>query len=141
MSSCIFDCTIILRFSREVFMKKQHEPTMKVGWRINPAHKLLQTRMDHMRRFRHQHEQLQTVIIRVLRPNFAASRTANHDQSNSVDNESKQVDSLPLDSTDTSAIEVSFKSLFESKINLNVKFRHSALKSNQNRCKTSLLHS
>nr|XP_018911901.1 PREDICTED: dynein heavy chain, cytoplasmic [Bemisia tabaci] len=90
---------------REVFMKKQHEPTMKVGWRINPAHKLLQTRMDHMRRFRHQHEQLQTVIIRVLRPNFAASRTANHDQSNSVDNESKQVDSLPLDSTDTSAIE------------------------------------
>ena len=37
-------------------------------WRISSAHKILQSRMEQMRKFRRQHEQLCTVIARVLRP-------------------------------------------------------------------------
>lgn len=35
-------------------------------WRVAPSHKKLQGRMEHMRRFRRQHEQLRTVMLRVL---------------------------------------------------------------------------
>uniref|UniRef100_A0A1I8II96 Dynein heavy chain, cytoplasmic n=1 Tax=Macrostomum lignano TaxID=282301 RepID=A0A1I8II96_9PLAT len=49
-------------------VKKKREEMMKTVWRINPAHKRLQTRLDQMRKFRHQHEQLRQVIVRVLRP-------------------------------------------------------------------------
>ena len=52
---------------REVVKRKRDEH-MKMVWRVAPAHKKLQTRMEHMRRFRRQHEQLRTVIVRVLRP-------------------------------------------------------------------------
>ena len=48
-------------------------------WRIQPAHKRLQTRIEEMREFRRQHEQLCAVITRVLRPsvNQRASPEAN----------------------------------------------------------------
>uniref|UniRef100_A0A146KZ76 Dynein heavy chain, cytoplasmic n=1 Tax=Lygus hesperus TaxID=30085 RepID=A0A146KZ76_LYGHE len=49
-------------------VKKKREEQMKMVWRVMPAHKKLQTRMEHMRKFRYQHEQLRTVIVRVLRP-------------------------------------------------------------------------
>ncbi|XP_058810234.1 dynein heavy chain, cytoplasmic isoform X2 [Phymastichus coffea] len=52
---------------REVVKRKRDEH-MKMVWRVSPAHKKLQSRMEHMRRFRRQHEQLRTVIVRVLRP-------------------------------------------------------------------------
>jgi dynein heavy chain 1 len=42
---------------RDIAKKKREEP-LKVSWRVNPAHKLLQTRIDQMRKFRRQHEQL-----------------------------------------------------------------------------------
>ena len=51
---------------RDIAKKKREEP-LKVSWRVNPAHKLLQTRIDQMRKFRRQHEQLRSVISRVLR--------------------------------------------------------------------------
>lgn len=51
---------------RDIAKKKREEP-LKISWRVNPAHKLLQTRIDQMRKFRRQHEQLRTVISRVLR--------------------------------------------------------------------------
>ncbi|BES93792.1 dynein heavy chain [Nesidiocoris tenuis] len=54
-------------------VKKKREEQMKMVWRVMPAHKKLQTRMEHMRKFRYQHEQLRTVIVRVLRPGTAGS--------------------------------------------------------------------
>ncbi|XP_018494643.2 dynein heavy chain, cytoplasmic [Galendromus occidentalis] len=49
-------------------VKKKREETYKMVWRLTAAHKVLQARMEQMRKFRRQHEQLRTVIIRVLRP-------------------------------------------------------------------------
>lgn len=49
-------------------VKKKRDEHLKMVWRINPAHKKLQQRMEHMRKFRRHHEQLRTVIVRVLRP-------------------------------------------------------------------------
>lgn len=51
-------------------MKKKRDEHLKMVWRISAQHKKLQTRMDQMRRFRRQHEQLRTVIVRVLRPSI-----------------------------------------------------------------------
>uniref|UniRef100_A0A183B0V6 DHC_N1 domain-containing protein n=1 Tax=Echinostoma caproni TaxID=27848 RepID=A0A183B0V6_9TREM len=49
-------------------IKKKREEQMRMVWRSNPAHRHLQIRLDQMRKFRHQHEQLRQVIVRVLRP-------------------------------------------------------------------------
>ncbi len=76
-------------------------------WRMSPIHKRLQTRMEHMRRFRHQHEQLRTVIVRVLRPNVVNANVRNADteqNTTAVD----QPTETAFDSADSSAIEVGF---------------------------------
>ncbi|CAG0913348.1 unnamed protein product [Notodromas monacha] len=49
-------------------VKKKREDSVKMTWRISPAHKHLQARMDKMRKFRVHHEELRKVISRVLRP-------------------------------------------------------------------------
>lgn len=49
-------------------VKRKREENLKMVWRINPAHRKLQSRRDQMRKFRRQHEQLRAVIVRVLRP-------------------------------------------------------------------------
>lgn len=49
-------------------VKRKREENLKMVWRLSPAHRKLQSRLDHMRRFRRQHEQLRAVIVRVLRP-------------------------------------------------------------------------
>lgn len=49
-------------------VKKKRDETIKSVWRVLPNHKKLQQRMEEMRKFRRQHEQLRTVILRVLRP-------------------------------------------------------------------------
>lgn len=49
-------------------VKRKREENLKMVWRINPAHRKLQGRLDQMRKFRRQHEQLRAVIVRVLRP-------------------------------------------------------------------------
>ncbi|XP_052274955.1 cytoplasmic dynein 1 heavy chain 1-like isoform X3 [Dreissena polymorpha] len=49
-------------------VKKKREEHLRMVWRVNPAHKRLQGRLDNMRKFRRQHEQLRQVIVRVLRP-------------------------------------------------------------------------
>lgn len=54
-------------------VKKKRDEHLKIIWRINPAHKKLQMRMEHMRKFRRHHEQLRTVIVRVLRPTRQAA--------------------------------------------------------------------
>ncbi|XP_065208173.1 dynein heavy chain, cytoplasmic isoform X2 [Planococcus citri] len=86
-------------------VKKKREEQLKMVWRMSPVHKRLQTRMEHMRRFRHQHEQLRTVIVRVLRPNIGTTPDrADGDQiMNPGSNE--QLDESAFDSADSSAIE------------------------------------
>ncbi|QQP51741.1 Dynein heavy chain_ cytoplasmiclike [Caligus rogercresseyi] len=54
-------------------VKKKREEHLKMVWRVNFAHKRLQARMEQMRNFRRHHEQLRTVIVRVLRPNISPS--------------------------------------------------------------------
>lgn len=51
---------------RDIMKKKRDE--MKMIWRVTPAHKKLHTRMEQIRKFRRQHEQLRSVIERVLKP-------------------------------------------------------------------------
>ena len=52
-----------MRCSRDLAKKKRDEQ-LKMVWRVSPAHKKLQQRMDQMRNFRRQHEQLRAVIVR-----------------------------------------------------------------------------
>ncbi|XP_038118676.1 dynein heavy chain, cytoplasmic isoform X2 [Culex quinquefasciatus] len=80
-------------------VKKKRDEHIKMVWRIAPAHKKLQQRMEHMRKFRRQHEQLRTVIVRVLRP--ARQPAGSSDAGNGTD--PKQPYSL--DSADANAIE------------------------------------
>lgn len=51
-------------------MAKKKREDMKTFWRVSPAHKKLQSRMEQMRKFRRQHEQLCSVIGRVLPPSI-----------------------------------------------------------------------
>lgn len=66
-------------------VKRKREENLKMVWRLSPAHRKLQSRLDHMRRFRRQHEQLRAVIVRVLRPQvnisyFLALMSARHER-------------------------------------------------------------
>ncbi|XP_042877142.1 dynein heavy chain, cytoplasmic-like isoform X4 [Penaeus japonicus] len=56
-------------------VKKKRDEQLKMVWRVSPAHKKLQLRMEQMRKFRRQHEQLRTVIVRVLRPSVVKTTT------------------------------------------------------------------
>lgn len=51
---------------RDILKKKRDE--IKMMWRVNFSHKKLHGRMEQIRKFRRQHEQLRSVIERVLRP-------------------------------------------------------------------------
>lgn len=89
-------------------MKKKRDEHMKMVWRISPHHKKLQSRMDQMRKFRRQHEQLRTVIVRVLRPTV---------RENVVQTEGEDLEppkpAFSLDAADANAIEVSYMHLLE----------------------------
>ena len=58
---------------RELGKKKREEYKL---YRPMIAHKKLEARLEHVRRFRNQHEQLRTVIVRVLRPDSHAQTEA-----------------------------------------------------------------
>jgi dynein heavy chain 1 len=81
-------------------IKKKRDEQMKMVWRISAQHKKLQSRMEHMRKFRRQHEQLRTVIVRVLRPSVrdAAAPVEGEDLEQSKP-------TLSLDAADANAIE------------------------------------
>jgi len=49
-------------------VKRQREGRMKINWRVDLDHKQLQSRMENMRNFRQQHDQLRKVITVVLGP-------------------------------------------------------------------------
>ena len=92
-------------FTSDLMKKKQEH--MKMTWRVQPSHKRLQARMEQMRKFRRQHEQLRTVIVRVLRP--AVQRPAAADQAavtGGAGTGETQPQPLSLDAADANAIEV-----------------------------------
>lgn len=74
---------------------------------MQPAHKRLQTRMEHMRRFRRQHEQLRTVIVRVLRPSGKQGENA---ITQGEEGQTPNKEFLSLEANDASAIEVCLNS-------------------------------
>ncbi|XP_055612109.1 dynein heavy chain, cytoplasmic isoform X2 [Uranotaenia lowii] len=82
-------------------VKKKRDEHIKMVWRIAPAHKKLQQRMEHMRKFRRHHEQLRTVIVRVLRPARQPSGMSGGGDAGSAD--TKQPYSL--ETADANAIE------------------------------------
>ncbi|XP_074612492.1 cytoplasmic dynein 1 heavy chain 1-like isoform X2 [Acropora palmata] len=87
-------------------VKKKREESMKMVWRVNPAHKRLQARLDQMRKFRRQHEQLRAVIVRVLQPpavSQAAPASPGGPPSAAEDEEAKP--KALLDPADANAIE------------------------------------
>ncbi|CAH0551344.1 unnamed protein product [Brassicogethes aeneus] len=80
-------------------MKKKRDEHIKMVWRIAAHHKKLQNRMEQMRKFRRQHEQLRTVIVRVLRPTVReAAATAEGE-------EEPAKPTFSLDAADANAIE------------------------------------
>ncbi|XP_050037127.2 dynein heavy chain, cytoplasmic isoform X2 [Dermacentor andersoni] len=86
-------------------VKKKRDEHIKTVWRVTPAHKRLQARMEQMRKFRRQHEQLRTVIVRVLRP-VAAPRTVQSSATTTPDTDQPELpEAAVLDSADSSAIE------------------------------------
>ncbi|XP_075232643.1 dynein heavy chain, cytoplasmic isoform X3 [Lycorma delicatula] len=85
-------------------VKKKRDEQMKMVWRVSPSHKRLQVRMEHMRRFRHQHEQLRTVIVRVLRPSTTMHVMVGQDGI-APDELTRTPDPLSLEAADASAIE------------------------------------
>lgn len=89
-------------------VKKKRDEQLKMVWRVNPAHKKLQVRMENMRQFRHQHEQLRTVIMRVLRPNIMMVLSGRTEPSppEGGDSSNLKQDALAIEAADANAIEV-----------------------------------
>ena len=93
-------------------VKRKRDEHLKMVWRVNFAHKRLQSRIEHMRKFRRQHEQLRTVIVRVLRPSSSSSSSASANamtQSTIEQTEQMQqerpAEVVALEAADTNAIE------------------------------------
>ncbi|MBN3298743.1 DYHC1 protein, partial [Amia calva] len=84
-------------------VKRKREENLKMVWRINPAHRKLQARLDHMRRFRRQHEQLRAVIVRVLRPQVSA--VPQQTPGEAVEPPDLKVAEVLFDAADANAIE------------------------------------
>lgn len=85
-------------------IKKRRDEHLKMVWRINLAHKKLHHRIDQMRKFRRQHEQLRSVIVRVLRP---ANTQINQRKANLTNNLTNNVNNKlnALNENDSSGIE------------------------------------
>ncbi|XP_049595492.1 cytoplasmic dynein 1 heavy chain 1 [Syngnathus scovelli] len=84
-------------------VKRKREENLKMVWRLSPAHRKLQSRLDHMRRFRRQHEQLRAVIVRVLRPQVSA--VPQHAPGEPVEPQDMKVAGVLFDAADANAIE------------------------------------
>ena len=91
-------------------MKRKRDEHLKMVWRVNFAHKRLQSRIEHMRKFRRQHEQLRTVIVRVLRPSSSSSANAMtqstmEQQEQQMQQQERPAEVVALEAADTNAIE------------------------------------
>ena len=86
-------------------VKKKRDEHLKMVWRVNFSHKRLQARMEQMRRFRRQHEQLRTVIVRVLRPHVFMNQSMTESiMERDIQPEIKP-EVLAIDAADANAIE------------------------------------
>lgn len=85
---------------RDIIKKKKSEH-LKMVWRINLAHKKLNQRIDQMKKFRRQHEQLRSVIVRVLRPVIVNTNQRKIKQENDL--ESSGIESLNSATTEETA--------------------------------------
>ena len=64
---------------------------VRMAWRVSLSHKKLQQRLDHMKRFRKQHEQLRSVIDRVLLqpiPTLLQTQSSINDEQDKENNQS-----------------------------------------------------
>ena len=61
--------------------KRKRGDDLKIIWRLNLSHKKLQSRLLVMQNFRRQHEQLRSVISRVLSPVMTHEQSLNIDES------------------------------------------------------------
>ena len=91
-------------------VKRKRDEHLKMVWRVNFAHKRLQSRIEHMRKFRRQHEQLRTVIVRVLRPSSSSSSSASAMTQSTIEQTEQMQQERPaevvaLEAADTNAIE------------------------------------
>ena len=91
-------------------VKRKRDEHLKMVWRVNFAHKRLQSRIEHMRKFRRQHEQLRTVIVRVLRPSSSSSANAMtqstmEQQEQQMQQQERPAEVVALEAADTNAIE------------------------------------
>ncbi|XP_033735277.1 cytoplasmic dynein 1 heavy chain 1-like isoform X2 [Pecten maximus] len=84
-------------------VKKKRDEHLRMVWRVNPAHKRLQGRLEQMRKFRRQHEQLRQVIVRVLRPAVISSVRATTPGQD--DAEPKTIEPMVDEAADANAIE------------------------------------
>ncbi|CAN7982336.1 unnamed protein product [Ixodes hexagonus] len=85
-------------------VKKKRDEHIKTVWRVSPAHKRLQARMEQMKKFRKHHEQLRTVIVRVLRPVMAPRSLQASATTPDVD-QPEVPEAVVLDASDSTAIE------------------------------------
>ncbi|OXA50597.1 Dynein heavy chain, cytoplasmic [Folsomia candida] len=80
---------------RDILKKKRDE--MKLMWRVNFSHKKLHIRMEQIRKFRRQHEQLRSVIERVLRPDQETMVDGNaHEEVSNAYSLLEQVEALEM---------------------------------------------
>ena len=86
--------------------KKKRDEHNKLTWRMNFSHKKLHTRMEVMRKFRRQHEQLRSVIVRVLRPVITRKNILNAENGSLEGNiDSGRPVDVSLEAQDATAVE------------------------------------
>ena len=73
---------------------------MRMVWKLNPVHKKLQARLEQMRKFRRQHDQLIQVIAKVLKP-----ATTTKVVEGGADTQATDTQQAAIDSTEAQAIE------------------------------------
>ena len=85
---------------------KRKRDDFKIGWRISPSHKRLQTRLMVMQSFRRQHDQLRLVISRVLRLSavVVSQEHSTETENKSNNQQNSQMDAV-LDVANANAIE------------------------------------
>ncbi|CAI4230233.1 unnamed protein product [Auanema sp. JU1783] len=77
---------------RDISKKKRDTPMKMTTWKIQPVHKKLENRLTLARQFRRQHEQLRTVIARVLRPKGSREK----EEDSIISEESTPIDQIDL---------------------------------------------
>ncbi|XP_066586421.1 dynein heavy chain, cytoplasmic-like isoform X2 [Prorops nasuta] len=104
------ECDKFVGLLRDV-AKKKREEHMKMVWQVFPAHKKLQIRMEHMRRFRREHELLRTAIGRMLRP--TVRQNSNSSESGNNNNTKVECALYAADASAISEVNVAYENVKE----------------------------